>query len=137
MLTAKANSKEYKVYTQKNLSLSTSEHDTGRTFLDGEKIYAKTLIYSGDGKTTNNSVSLDTGLATSAIDLMWIDVQNSFIGLATRGAVSGFMMPNHSSNWFGASTMIQSKNNKYIITMGSNQNTPLGYCAITINYTKK
>lgn len=137
MLTAKANSKEYKVYTQKNLSLSTSEHDTGRTFLDGEKIYSKTFIYSGDGKTTNKSVTIDTGLTTSAIDLMWIDAQNSFIGLAIRGNASGFMMPNHSSSWFGANTMIQSKNSKYIITMGSNSNTPLGYCAITINYTKK
>lgn len=137
MLKTKANSKEYKVYTQKNLSLSTSEHDTGRTFLDGEKIYAKTLIYSGDGKTTNKSVSLDTGLATSAIDLMWIDVQNSFIGLTTRGNTSGFMMPNHSSSWFGANTMIQSKGSKYVISIDSNSNTPLGYCAITINYTKK
>lgn len=118
-------------------SYSTRESDTGEKWVDGKAIYSKTIVYEGDGTTKNKTVNLETGLAINAIDLMWIDAQNSFIDLTTRGHASGFMMPNHNSSWFAVNTMITINDSNYAVTVSSNENTPIGYCAITIRYIKK
>ena len=53
---------------------STEEVDTGARWIDGKKIYAKTLVKTGAaGNGTSHSLDLPTG-----VELAWLDVANSF-----------------------------------------------------------
>lgn len=54
---------------------STEEQWTGNYWIDGKKIYTKTLIDNGNG-TANLSKAISTGVEN--IELLWIDNRNSF-----------------------------------------------------------
>ena len=66
MLNAKAESTAYKLMTDADVSYSTTEHDTGATWIDGKKIYSITLKW--ENQALNNTVKLAHGI--SNIDMI-------------------------------------------------------------------
>ena len=66
MINAKAESTTYKLLTDADMSYSTTEHDTGATWIDGKKIYAITKEWSN--QALNNTVKLAHGI--SNIDMI-------------------------------------------------------------------
>ena len=66
MINAKAESTTYKLMTDADVSYSTTEHDTGATWIDGKKIYSITLKW--ENQALNNTVKLAHGI--SNIDMI-------------------------------------------------------------------
>ena len=61
MINAKAESTTYKLMTDADVSYSTTEHDTGSTWIDGKKIYAITKEWPN--QALNNTVKLAHGIS--------------------------------------------------------------------------
>lgn len=61
MLNAKAESTAYKLMTDADMSYTTTEHDTGVTWIDGKKIYSITLKW--ENQALNNTVKLAHGIS--------------------------------------------------------------------------
>lgn len=61
MLNAKAESTAYKLMTDADMSYTTTEHDTGATWIDGKKIYAITKKWSN--QALSNTVKLAHGIS--------------------------------------------------------------------------
>ena len=89
MLNAKAESTTYKLMTDADMSYTTTEHDTGATWIDGKKIYAITKEWSN--QALNNTVKLAHGI--SNVDKI-IDYKatyydgGSYVGFPITGATS-------------------------------------------------
>lgn len=62
MLNAKAESKSYGLITTSDVSYSTTEHDTGLTWIDGKKIYATTKEW--DNQALSNSTKLNHDISS-------------------------------------------------------------------------
>lgn len=61
MFNTKAESSVYKLMTDADVSYSTTEHDTGATWIDGKKIYAITKEWSN--QALDNTVKLAHGIS--------------------------------------------------------------------------
>ena len=66
MINAKAESTTYKLMTDADMSYTTTEHNTGATWIDGKKIYSITLKW--ENQVLNNTVKLAHGI--SNIDMI-------------------------------------------------------------------
>ncbi|MDX8416948.1 hypothetical protein [Absicoccus intestinalis] len=89
MFNVKAESNAYKLMTYADVSYSTTEHDTGATWIDGKKIYAITIKW--ENQALNNTVSFAHGI--SNIDVI-VDYKaiycdgDSYVRFPITGATS-------------------------------------------------
>ena len=114
---------------------STSEQFTGEYWLDGKKIYTKTVEYDGNNKTNiNTDVKLGIS-STSNVNEIWIDYQNSFVYFST-GECSGPLFIISKSGWFGIYAYLTNIKGEINLNIQANSNTKVNRVYITVKYTK-
>lgn len=115
---------------------STSEQFTGEYWLDGKKIYTKTVKYDGNN-LSNISTNVDLGISSSNTNEIWIDYQNSFVYFSTDEC-SGPLFITSKSGWFGIYAYLTNLNTGNInLNIQANSNTKVNRVYITVKYTKK
>lgn len=115
---------------------STSEQFTGKYWVDGKKIYTKTVKYDGND-ATNINVNVNLGISASTVSEIWIDYHSSFAYFATDNC-SGPLFTVSKSGWYGVYAYLINLNTtgNIQINIQCNSNTNLNRCYITVYYTK-
>ena len=112
-------------------TLSTSEVDTGRKFIDGKPIYSKT--FSFNTTVTSNSVfTMAHGI--SDIDNIWVDLSNTFWINTSKNSYPILMTHYDSPSNNDSATPFVDSTNIGIVSVGG-----WGISwqkVITVNYTK-
>ena len=125
----------YLAELQKNAvcgDFSTSiEIDTGETWIDGKKIYRKTLVFS---TTIQANVLFEVKHGIQDVDAIWVDLGNSFLHTSIYGNCVPFSTPAFAGNSEYIAT--QASRTKIVISSNSGWNENWTK-VITARYTKK
>lgn len=119
---------------------STSEQWTGEYWIDGRKIYSKTIAYSGSTSGKLN-VNIYTGLKCSSINRIFLDSQNTTFTMCNAGADSNSTSINvgavSSSGWYGVYIYLCKANNDtdWVLNLQTNANTTVPKGWFTVRYT--
>lgn len=114
---------------------STDEQFTGEYWLDGKKIYTKTVKYNANG-STNINTNVDLGISSSNVNEIWIDFQNSFVYFESDKC-SGPLFTVSKSGWYGIYAYLLNLNAGNInLNIQANSNTKVNRVYITVKYTK-